>query len=94
VLRIAYPPSSEMAPSVATAPPVETQSIQDLTAKTHAQARAPLKSSHSLDKFQPKQLTPVIGTEFPEGVQIADLLSAPNSDDLIRDLALLGIPSS
>jgi hypothetical protein len=82
-----------MAPSVATAAPVETQSVQDLKTKAQAQARAPLSSSHSLDKFQPKQLTPVIGTEFPEEVQIADLLSATNSDELIRDLAILGKPS-
>ena len=79
-----------MAPSVATAAPVETQSVQDLKAQAQVQTRAPLRSSHSLDKFEPKQVTPVIGTEFPEGVQLADLLSAPNSDDLIRDLAILG----
>jgi len=83
-----------MAPSVATATAVETQTVQDLKVKAQAQTRGPLPSSHSLDKFGYKQLTPVIGTEFPEGVQLADLLSASNSDDLIRDLAILGTSSS
>ena len=54
-------------------------------------AKVPLKSSLSLDKFDKFNVTAVIGTEFKEGVQIADLLSALNSDDLIRDLAILGI---
>lgn len=54
-------------------------------------AREPLKSSGSLDDFAKVDLTSVIGTEFREGVQLAQFLEAPNSDDLLRDLALLGI---
>jgi hypothetical protein len=54
-------------------------------------SRVPLKSSGSLDKFEKFDVTPVIGTEFKGGVQLVDLLLAPNSDELIRDLAILGI---
>ena len=54
-------------------------------------ARQPLQSSGSLDDFAKTDLTSVIGTEFPEGVQLTQFLEAPNSDDLLRDLALLGI---
>jgi hypothetical protein len=43
-----------------------------------------------LDAFEKFHVTSVIGTEFKGGVQIADLLKADNSDDLIRDLAILG----
>jgi len=53
--------------------------------------RTPLKSSGSLNQFEKVDLTTVIGTEFAKGVQLTDLLNAPNSDDLIRDLAILGI---
>lgn len=51
----------------------------------------PLRSAGSLQGFGKSELTSVIGTEFAREVQLADLLSAPNSDELIKDLALLGI---
>ena len=54
-------------------------------------SRRPLKSTGSLDQIARVDLTSVIGTEFTRGVQLVDLLSAPNSDDLIRDLAILGM---
>jgi hypothetical protein len=47
----------------------------------------PLSYSGSLDSYSQSDLTPVIGTEF-EGLQVVDLLSAKNSDALIRDLAV------
>jgi hypothetical protein len=53
--------------------------------------RQPLKSSGSLKDFEKVDLTCVIGTEFGEGVQLAKFLEAPNADELLRDLALLGI---
>jgi hypothetical protein len=52
--------------------------------------RAPLSSGGSLDQFEQFEVTTVIGTEFARGVQVVDLLNAPNSDELIRDLAILG----
>ena len=51
--------------------------------------RQPLKSSRSLDGFDRFDVTTVVGTEFNSSVQLSQLLSAPNSDDFIRDLALL-----
>ncbi|KAI9366946.1 TfdA family taurine catabolism dioxygenase TauD [Zopfochytrium polystomum] len=50
--------------------------------------RKPLALSGALDKFQRFDLTPHIGTEFENGVQLSQLLKAANSDDLIRDLAI------
>ena len=47
----------------------------------------PLSYTGTLDSYSQSDLTPVIGTEF-EGLQVVDLLSAKNSDALIRDLAV------
>ena len=50
----------------------------------------PLKPSGALDAYERSDVTTVVGTEFKQGgAQLADLLKAPNSDDLIRDLAIL-----
>lgn len=49
--------------------------------------REPLKLSGALDKFESFDVTPIIGREFVD-VSLAELLRAPNSDDLIRDLAI------
>jgi len=76
----------EMAPSVAqVSEPVEVPQV------TKSVGRTPLKPTGSLDSYEKVEVTPVIGTEFKGNVQLVDLLSAPNSDDLIRDLAILGI---
>lgn len=53
-------------------------------------APAPLKLGKSLDAYEKTDSTPTIGTEFARGVQLADLLKAPNADEIIRDLAILG----
>lgn len=51
---------------------------------------APAPAFASLQKFGPVDETGHIGTIFPsEGTQLSDLLTAPNSDELIRDLAEL-----
>jgi alpha-ketoglutarate-dependent taurine dioxygenase len=47
----------------------------------------PLSYSGLLDSYTHSDLTTVIGTEY-EGLQVVDLLSAKNSDALIRDLAV------
>ena len=50
----------------------------------------PPKPSGALDAYESFDVTRVVGTEFKQGgAQLADLLKAPNSDDLIRDLAIL-----
>ncbi|KAJ4223247.1 hypothetical protein NW757_014378 [Fusarium falciforme] len=49
--------------------------------------RDPLKLSGALEKFESFDVTPVIGREFV-GVDLSNLLRAPNSDELIWDLAI------
>ncbi|KAF5017121.1 hypothetical protein F66182_10995, partial [Fusarium sp. NRRL 66182] len=48
----------------------------------------PLKLSGALDGYTRKEITPVIGTEFPDA-NIVDMLHAPNADELLRDLAVM-----
>lgn len=50
----------------------------------------PMTYTGSLDAYEHFDSTPVIGREFAEGLQLSTLLEAPNSDELIRDLAVLG----
>ncbi|PVH74022.1 putative alpha-ketoglutarate-dependent taurine dioxygenase [Cadophora sp. DSE1049] len=51
------------------------------------QHKEPLKLSGALDHFENFDVTPTIGREFV-GVNLAKWLRAPNSDELIRDLAI------
>lgn len=52
-------------------------------------SKAPLKLSGVLNQFKSFDVTPVIGKEF-SNVNLADWLRAPNSDELLRDLAVTG----
>lgn len=75
-----------MAPSVADAaasvvPVIESKLPSKVIGKE------PLKLSGALNSFDSFDVTPVIGKEFPD-VSLKDLLRAPNSDELIRDLAI------
>lgn len=54
----------------------------------HGSKYPPFKDTGSLDRFTTVQVTPCIGTEF-KNVDLAEWLRAPNSDDIIKDLALL-----
>jgi hypothetical protein len=54
--------------------------------------REPLKLKGALDQFESFDVTPVIGREFAN-VNLKEWLRAPNSDDLIRDLAIISILS-
>ena len=49
--------------------------------------REPLKLSGALDHLEYFDVTPVIGREYVN-VDLVELLRAPNSDDLLRDLAI------
>ncbi|KAI1425730.1 TauD-domain-containing protein [Xylaria sp. FL1777] len=49
--------------------------------------REPLKLSGALEQFKYFDATPVIGREFID-VDLAEWLRAPNSDELLRDLAI------
>ena len=73
-----------MAPSVIV---VENGDIHE--SKKLLQSRKPLKSTGSLDKYQSIDVTPVIGTEFPEA-NLVEWLKASNTDELLRDLAIKG----
>lgn len=48
----------------------------------------PLKLSGVLNKFTTEDTTPVIGREFVNVNIVDDLLKAPNSDELLRDVAI------
>jgi hypothetical protein len=62
------------------APAVQEPSVE-------TQHKEPLKLSGALDHFESFDVTPIIGREFV-GVNLAKWLRAPNSDQLIRDLAI------
>ena len=47
----------------------------------------PLKPTGILDQFKSFDVTPVIGKEFPEA-DLVEWLRAPNSDELLRELAI------
>ncbi|KAI0446033.1 TfdA family taurine dioxygenase [Xylaria telfairii] len=49
--------------------------------------REPLKSSGSIDYLEYVDVTPIIGREYPTA-KIKDILTAPNSDQQLRDLAI------
>ena len=51
---------------------------------------APLEPSGVLDQYEPVDLTPVLGRQF-DNVQLKALLEAPNSDELIKELAITSV---
>ncbi|KAL1845413.1 hypothetical protein VTK73DRAFT_565 [Phialemonium thermophilum] len=55
--------------------------------KLEVNHKEPLKLSGALDAFKSFDVTPVIGREFVD-VDLAEWLRAPNSDELLRDLAI------
>lgn len=50
----------------------------------------PLAYSGTLDNFAYEESTPVIGREYLTLNIVDDLINAPNTDDLLRDLAITG----
>lgn len=63
----------------------EAKDIREAT--HHASPSPPLQLKGVLNEFKSFDVTPVIGREFPEA-KLAEWLRAPNSDDLIKDLAI------
>lgn len=55
--------------------------------------REPMKLKGILDQFKSFDVTPAIGREY-ENVNLKDWLRAPNSDDLLRDLAITSLSTS
>lgn len=81
-----------MAPAVEVATNTPTSTIDGIKAKVQNTSlsgliREPLKHSGSLDESRSFEVTPVIGTEFPE-LQLTDILDDNNK---IRDLAITGM---
>lgn len=80
-----------MAPSVDAAASTPASTIDEIKAKVQTTPesnfiREPATYSGSLDEYRSFNVTPVIGTEFPE-IQLTDIL---NDDNKIRDLAITG----
>jgi hypothetical protein len=65
---------------------VVTSEAQVLKTETWTH-KEPLKLKGVLDQYKSFDVTPVIGREFTD-VNLKEWLNAPNSDDLIRDLAI------
>ncbi|KAH8648509.1 hypothetical protein BX600DRAFT_502910 [Xylariales sp. PMI_506] len=72
------------APPAAAAAPAATEKELPKVLTNH---REPLKLSGALDKFDHFDVTPIIGREY-DNVDLAEWLRAPNSDELLRDLAI------
>lgn len=74
-----------MAPSLTDTTPVVP--VVDGKSSNKALQREPLRLKGSLDAFESFEVTPIIGREYPTA-NLKDILRAPNSDDLLRDLAI------
>ncbi|PQE19162.1 family Taurine catabolism dioxygenase protein [Rutstroemia sp. NJR-2017a BBW] len=68
-------------------PIVEGQQKESSDSVAQGNHREPLRLSGALDKFESFDVTPIIGREFVD-VNLADWIKAPNSDELLRDLAI------
>ncbi|KAF2851520.1 taurine catabolism dioxygenase [Plenodomus tracheiphilus IPT5] len=76
-----------MATEILTSAPSQSQDASVPTTTPTDYPRKPLELKGVLDSFQSFDVTPVIGREF-SNVNLKDWLRAPNSDELIRDLAI------
>ena len=54
--------------------------------------KEPIKPTGALDQYESFDVTPVIGREF-KNLNLVELLRAPNSDELLRELAYISITS-
>jgi hypothetical protein len=88
------------APAVETAPAVQAPAVEAPAAEVPAEEavkpaavpatsyiKAPLKLSGAIDSWKNFEVTPVIGREYAD-VDLAAVLTAENSDELLRDLAI------
>ncbi|EAQ85321.1 hypothetical protein CHGG_09335 [Chaetomium globosum CBS 148.51] len=64
-----------------------TSRHEDVLAERLEGHKEPLKLSGALDHLEHFDVTPVIGREYVD-VDLVELLRAPNSDELLRDLAI------
>lgn len=88
------------APVVETTPAVQAPAVEAPAAEVPAEEsvkpaavpaasyiKAPLKLSGAIDSWKNFEVTPVIGREYAD-VDLAAVLKAENSDELLRDLAI------
>ncbi|KAJ9142918.1 Taurine catabolism dioxygenase [Pleurostoma richardsiae] len=59
----------------------------DIPVRSKGPVREPLKLSGALNSYESFDVTPAIGREFP-AANLVEWLNAPNSDELLRDLAV------
>ena len=72
---------------------VEVEAPQELQTSISSKIHRPpqyLELAGALDEYEHFDVTPVIGREFPQA-SLVDWLNAPNSDSLIRDLAITSL---
>lgn len=67
--------------------PTAVETTPALPILTKGKVAAPLRATGALKDLESFEVTPVIGREYPKA-NLVDLLKAPNSDELIRDLAV------
>lgn len=67
--------------------PTAVETTPVLPILTKGKVAAPLRATGALKDLESFEVTPVIGREYPKA-NLVDLLKAPNSDELIRDLAV------
>lgn len=67
----------------------EVHNVAKKAIETESQTKypEPLKLSGALDSYEYFDTTPIIGREYPNA-NLVDILNSPNSDELIRDLAI------
>lgn len=63
------------------------ESVKPAAVPASSYIRAPLKLSGAIDSWKNFEVTPVIGREYAD-VDLAAVLKAENSDELLRDLAI------
>lgn len=68
------------------------ESVKPAAAPASAYIKAPLKLSGAIDSWKSFEVTPVIGREYAD-VDLAAVLKAENSDELLRDLAITSMSS-
>lgn len=54
---------------------------------TSPKVKLPLEANGALDSYHYNDLTPCIGREFPTA-NLVEMMSAPNSNELLQELAL------
>ena len=78
-----------MAPALSETPDISESHIETPKALPKGLKKEPLQPKGALDAFKSFDVTPVIGREYPTA-NLKEWLQAPNSDELLRELAITG----